>query len=188
MPVADLASVRKAHRPVRHTVRIPMRADLVDEIKDLERQAKREKAIDERENRDPVAPGIAERIQELEDELAESEVAFTFQSIGQRATAKLLGDNPPTDQQKADAEDNGVVLAFNTDTYPPQLLAATCISHSSTVEDWSDIWETWSTGQVSQLWAACLATNQGSADAGPKSLIASEILAASGKNSTTARR
>jgi hypothetical protein len=186
--VSDLASVRAQHRAVRYTVRIPMRADLVDEIKELERQAKRERAIDDRENREPVAPGLAVRIQELEDQVADSEVAFTFESIGQRATAKLLADNPPTDEQKAQAEENGVSLAFNPDTYPPQLLAATCVSHTSTVEDWTDIWETWSTGQVTQLWAACLATNQGSADAGPKSLIASEILRGSAKSSTTARR
>ena len=175
--------MRAAHKAVQRTVRIPMRADLVDEISVLEQQARRERDLDERENRDPVAPRLAERIRELDDELAASEVAFTFRGIGRRAYQGLIAAHPPTDEQQATARDGGLVLSYNPDTFPPALLAAACISpQGATLADMTDIWETWSEGQASQLWTAVLTANMGSADVGPKSLIASEILAGSAKS------
>jgi hypothetical protein len=175
--------MRAAHKPVQRTVRIPMRADLVDEISVLEQQARRERDIDARENRDPVAPRLAERIRELDDQLAASEVAFTFRGIGRRAYQALIAAHPPTDEQQASARDAGVVLSYNPDTFPPALLAAACIlPEGATLADMTDIWETWSEGQASQLWTAVLTANMGSADVGPKSLIASEILAGSAKS------
>lgn len=186
---ASLAELREQHRPVQHTVAIPMRADLRDEIRVLERQAAREAQVDKWENRAPVAPRLAQRIRELEGELAASEAQFTFVSIGRRPYARLLGEHPPTGEQQAEAEKAGVAgLAYNSETFPPALLAASCVSPGGTVEDWADVWDTWSDGQLTELWSACLAANKGVADVGPKSLIASEILDGSETSSTTARR
>lgn len=185
---ASLADLRATHKPVQNTVRVPMRADLADEIGRLEDQIGREQRVDERENRDAVAPQLAKQVRELEDELAASEVEFVFRAIGRRDYAKLLTDNPPNDEQKAEAEAGGFMLAFNPDTFPPALMAAMCVTPASTLEDWADIWENWSDGQTQQLWQTCLKTQQGSVDVGPKSLIASAILDASAKSSTTARR
>lgn len=160
-----------------------MRADLLEQIQGLEQRASREKVIDARENRDAVAPGLAEQIQLLEDELAASEVTFTFRALGRRAYAKLLAEHPPTDEQKADAEENNLRVSYNNDTFPPALLAAACITpEHTTVEDMTDVWENWSEGQVAPLWAACLTANMAGADVGPKSLIASEILGGSAKS------
>lgn len=181
--------VRAQHRHRQQTVRVPMRADLLDEIETLEAQAEREREVDKRENRDPVAPQIATRIQELEAELADSEVVFTFQAIGKRALNKMVADHPPTDEQKADAEQTGMVAVRNEETFQPALLQASCIApEGSTAEDWADICENWSLGQFTPLWQACLLATFGGADVGPKSLIASEILHGSAKNSTTAPR
>jgi hypothetical protein len=164
-----------------------MRADLLDEIELLEKQARDERENDKRENRDPVAPQIAAKIQALEEELAASEVAFTFQAIGGRPLAKLIADNPPTDEQKASAEEQGMRAVRNDETFQPALLQASCVApEGSTVEDWTAICDTWSLGQFTPLWEACLVANFGAADVGPKSLIASEILRGSGTNSTTA--
>lgn len=184
----SLADLRAQHKPVQATVRVPMRADLIDEIAQLEERIGRERKADEWENRDPVAPQLAARIRELEDELAASEVVFTFRAIGRRDYAKLITDNPPTDEQKAEAESAGFVLPFNPDTFYPALMHAMCVSPVSTLEDWLDVWDNWSDGQVAQLRQACLNTQQGSVDVGPKSVIASAILDGSAKNSTTARR
>lgn len=180
--VASLADVVASHRQVQRTVRIPMRADLVDEISTLEARMMRERQIDLRENRDPVAPQLAAQIREMEDELAASEVAFTFRSIGRRPHAKLVADNPPTDEQKKEAVAGDYVLNYNPDAFPPALLAASCVTPTGSVEHWAAIWESWSDGQVSQLWQACMATQAGAADVGPKSLIASEILGGSAKS------
>jgi len=158
-----------------------MRADLLDRISTLEEEAAREAAVDKSENRDPVAPGIARQIQALEQELADSEVEFTFQALGRRAYAALVTGNPPTEAQKTQAEAQGVPLTYNSDTFPPLLLTASCVApEGTTLEDMTDLWDNWSDGQLGPMWRACLTANMGSADVGPKSLIASAILGVSG--------
>jgi hypothetical protein len=175
--------VREAHKHLRQTVRIPMRADLLDEISSLEARAEHEREIDKRENRDPVAPGLAEQIQGLEQELTDSEVTFKFQALGRRAYAKLVAEHPPTDEQKAAAVEAGNRSLYNNDTFPPALLAAACIEPADTTyDDMLDVWENWSEGQVAPLWSACLTANMAAADVGPKSQIASAILNGSAKS------
>lgn len=154
-----------------------MRADLLDEIASLEAHASRAREVDKRENRDPVAPALAERIRQLEDELADSEVTFRFQGLGRRAYAKLVAEHPPTDAQKGDAEAANARAVYNNDSFPPALLAAACVEpEGTTLEDMTDVWENWSEGQVAPMWSACLTANMAAADVGPKSLIASAIL------------
>jgi hypothetical protein len=172
-----------SHKPVRQSVRIPMRADLLDRITSLEQQAARERAVDKRENRDALAPAIAEQIRELEDQVAASEVEFTFEGIGRRAYAKLVADNPPTAEQKAEAEADERSVSYNPDTFPPRLLAASCVApEGASIEGMTDVWENWSEGQAAQLWTTCLTANLGGVGVGPKSQIASAILDGSAKS------
>lgn len=177
------------HRRPVHTVRIPMRADLPDEIARLELEVRRAKVVDARENRDPVALQIARQIQDLEVELAASEEAFTFQALARGAARELIAEHPATEDQQKNAAAEGRRLQWNPDTYPPALIAASCISPAGfTLEDATEIWDEWSDGQVAQLWSACLSVNAGTVDVGPKSQIASDILTGSAPNLTTARR
>lgn len=172
-----------SHKPIRQSVRIPMRADLLDRIATLEQRAVHEREIDRRENRDAVAPGIAEEIRQVEADVLASEVEFTFESMGRRAYAKLIADNPPTAEQTARAEADGGTLSYNPDTFPPRLLAASCVApEGATVQGMTDVWENWSEGQAAQLWTACLTANLGGVGVGPKSLIASAILDGSAKS------
>lgn len=168
------------HRHVEHSVRIPMRADLPDQIAQLEAAAKRAAEVDKWENRLPVALQLAERIQELEQELADSEVLFTFRALGRGEGRALVAEHPPTEEQQEQAALEGRRLAWNPDTYPPALIAASCIAPAGiTLEHATEVWQEWSEGQVAQLWQACLAVNAGSVDVGPKSEIASAILTGS---------
>lgn len=182
-PEDPWAEIHATHTQMRQTVRVPLRSDLADRIEQLEEQARREHKIDERENRDPLAPKLAEQIQQLEAELAESEREFVFEAIGRRPYLKLIADHPPTDEQKADAEESGAIAQYDAETFSPALLAASCVEPpGATLETMTRIWNEWSAGQVSRLWSTCLAANLGSADAGPKSVIASEILHGSSKS------
>lgn len=187
--MASWDQVRTQHRPALQTARVPMRGDLLDEIEALELQARAAAIADEKLNRDPEAPAIAERIQELEVELEESVVEFKFRAVGRRLEADLLAQHPPTDAGRAKAEAEGVTAQWNQDTYPPALMAAACVEPpDATVEDFAHLWENWSKGQLTPLWAACLKANMGAADAGPKSAIASAILSGSARSSITADR
>jgi len=122
--------------PVRHTVRIPMRADLVDEIKNLERQATRSRRSTNGRTatRSPASPN------------ASSSSRRGRASRWHSRSSRLDSAPPrrwwpiPADRRQKDRARGRVVLSYNPDKYPPQLLAATCVSHTSTVEDWADIW------------------------------------------------
>ncbi len=176
--------IKAQHRPVRQSVRVPMRADLLDEIRQLEEQIQREKEIDKRENRVPVAVGLARRIQELETELADSEVLFVFEGIGAGKLTELIADHPATDEQKLQAEADGMRATRNEQTFQPALLALSCIEPSgmSGIDVWNEIRGEWSMGQFTPLWQACLLANFGAGERGPKSVIASETLSDSKPN------
>lgn len=171
------------------TVRVPLRGDLMAEIESLEQRFLAERADDAKENREPRHPATAEQILALQQEMADSEVEFRFRGIGRRAYRELLRAHPPTAAQKAEADDAKMMLLFDFDTFPPALMAASCLAPQPvTVEGFQTIWDEWSEGQTAELWRACLAVNQGSAETPPKSLTASVAVLASKLNSDTASR
>jgi len=190
---ASWAELKKTRRNTVRSVRMTLRGDLLDEVALLEEQMRREAEIDERENRTPVAPGIARKIQELEAEARKSEVLFKFEGRGSGEYALMQAQHPATPEVKkrlgiaADAE-----LEFSPETFPPALMAASCLEPAElagNVEEWTEIHQTWSNGQVMRLWATCMAANAMVSDS-PKSDRASEILrqVASESSSTTALR
>lgn len=146
-----------------------------------------ERSEDAKLNREPRHVATAARILELQQEMADSEVEFRFRGIGRKAYGAMLREHPPTADQKAEADQAKMMLLFNPDTFPPALMAASCVTpESASVESFQAIWDGWSEGQTVELWRACLAVNQGSAETPPKSLTASVAVNASKLNSATA--
>lgn len=76
------------------------------------------------------------------------EVSFLFQSIGAKEWELLVSKHKPTPAQRAEN------AAFNTDTFPPALLARVCIDPAMSEEDWVEIWESpdWNRGEISRLY------------------------------------
>ena len=169
------------------SVRVPMASDLVDEHERLAGDLRRAREADEHSNVDPTAPGIAERMQDLERQIADSEWEFSFVGIGRGEYTRLLGEHKPTPAQTELANQNGLTLEFNSDTFPPALLARSAVrvvmADGEVVEgvDWREIWDTWSLGQTTRIWRTCLAANSGVAET-PKSVAASAVMLASGRS------
>lgn len=121
---------------------------------------------------------LAKRIKALEAKAAA--VTFAFEGVGRARHALILAENPPTKEQKK-AAPAGMVPRYNLETFPPALLAASCVEPADlagAVDAWTEIYDEWSDGQTSALWNACLAANAGVNDA-PKSGAASAALASS---------
>jgi hypothetical protein len=182
------AAIKKLHSNARQSVTLCVRGDLVDEIAKLEQQMAREDEDDQRVNRHAVAPQIARQIQELEAVAREAEVTFTFQGLGQGRFAKLQAQHPATAENKQQLGTDE--LEWNPETFPPALMAASCIAPAELAgndAEWLEIHQSWSNGQVLRLWATCMAANAMGADT-PKSQRASEILQrlGSANSSTTA--
>jgi hypothetical protein len=172
------SEAKKAHRRTRLSVTATLRGDLVDEVDRLEEEMRAAAEVDKAENRDAVAPRIAERIQDLQAEAAESEVVFTFEGLGRGAWAKLIASHPPRTDDEQDSY-GGTKLPYNPETFPPALMAACCVEPAELrgdLDEWREIHDEWNAGQVANLWQTCLAANTG-VGITPNSRAASELLA-----------
>lgn len=188
-PPVSWATLKKTHRNTVRSTKVTLRGDLLDEVERLEEDLRRESAKDEWENRVPLGPQIAQRIRVLEDEARESEVTFSFEGMGRGAYAKLISLHKATAEQESEL---GQELMWNPETFPPALMAASCVEPAElrgNSEEFNEINETWSVGQVSRIWACCLNANSLVADS-PKSDLASAALQrlSSASSSTTAPR
>lgn len=160
----------------RVSVRIPWDGAAADEAARLAAELPRVQDDDARHNRDPQAPEVARRIDELERRARESEVVFSFEGIGRAAYQRMIEAHPATPEQEETA---GQKLSFNSDTFPPALMAASCVEPAELrgdLDEWTEIHDEWSTGLVACLWNAALQANARVNEA-PKSRLASTILA-----------
>lgn len=170
------------YQPTKVRASVCLDSDLVIEISRLEQEFKAEQAVDRRTNRIAKAPAIAERILLLKEQAQATEVEFVFAGIGRRAYTDLRLKHPPTDEQKSEAEEQGLTAEFNSDTFPPALLAASCVEPTGTSLDWwARKYDEWTVGQVSRIWSACLAAQVGVAEV-PKALEASASISDSERN------
>lgn len=176
---ATWAQAKKGFKRPRASVSIATRSDVIAEAEALDVELRQAREEDERHNRQDRAPEIARRIQALEAEAAESEIEFVFEGLGRGEYARLIAAHQPTEQQKRDAKSAGVEAPYNTDSFPPALMAASCIEPAElagNVAEWTEIHDTWSLGQVTKLWRTVNTANAGVAEL-PKSVTASVVLA-----------
>lgn len=76
------------------------------------------------------------------------DMTFLFRSIGARDWESLVAKHPPTTAQRAEGQ------PFNTDTFPPALLAQVCVDPAISEEDWNEIWTSpdWNRGEIADLY------------------------------------
>lgn len=191
MPAADWTrdEVDAQERPAEVSVRVCLRGDLVAEVERLEGQLRHEREVDNRQNRAPVAPQIAQQILAVQERARASEVEFRFRALGRRAYSDLVAAHGPSDEQRAEAAEHGISLEWDPEAFPPALAAASCSAPADMAgqPDWWRVkFDAWSVGQWTRVWRAVIAVNAGVAEVGPKSVIASAVLAACEPNWTTA--
>lgn len=178
------------------TARVLIRQDLIERHEQLNDDLTEAAQTDAMENRDPVAPVIAQQIADLEAEMEAFKVAFKFRSIGKRAWSDLLMKHPPTkDQSKADPR-----LDHNPITFPAAALAASWVDpdddgyHFGTTADEKypkrldgiqRLERALNHSQFDLLWAKCIDANIGGTT-NPKSQAAGLILRMSGASAITA--
>lgn len=131
---------------------------------------------------DPERIAVAERIVEIEEQIAASVREFRFVSIGRKAWSDLLAQHPPTDAQRR--RDRGI--DYNPDTFPYVAMAAACTSPTMTVDQARKIGTSPALDVAgwSELWGACIRANV--QDAAPKSLAAGLTLRTSSRSAATA--
>lgn len=89
--------------------------------------------------------------------LEESTVDILLRSIGRKRYDALLGDHPPTEEQKK--EDGGENLLYNPETFPIALVAESSVEPKMTYEEAKDLFDEWNGAELSELFFAALAVN-----------------------------
>lgn len=147
-----IEEIRRLKKPNRRSVFVLVDPEIAREIKNLERAYAQEKRIDVKENRNPEAPAILKKLEELRDVTADYEVEFIFEDIGRKALEDLVIEHPPTPEQKADMAE----IEFNSETFPPALMAATAIEPEMTLEDAEALFNDWSSGEAEILFMTAM--------------------------------
>jgi hypothetical protein len=142
---------RAKHRVV--TVGVCVAGDLLGRHQELEEQLVQARIDDEREDRHALAPGIARKIEELEAEIAQARVPFTFRAIGRRAWSDLMTAFPPSEEDRR----NGA--GYDKVMFEPAAIAASCVSPVMTVEQVERLGDVLNEGQWMVLLGGCLAAN-----------------------------
>lgn len=162
------------------TVKILLDQRLLAEHERLDAELLAATKLDDEENRDPVGPGLAQKLVEFEAAIEAAKREFRFRAVGKKAWADLLALHPPTKEQTA----ANARIDHNPETFPGAAIAASCVDPVMTVEQVGRLEEALNLAQFDKLWAACLEANVGAFDS-PKSLVAPLIVRMSDVFETT---
>ena len=159
-------------KPTRMTVAVCVDGDLSAEIERLEAELAK---VDT----DTISGGrkLAKRIADLREQAVDSQVEFTFQSIGRTAWADLIAKHPPDDKMLR------LGLDHDPGTFLPEAIAVSCVEPELTVEDVEALAEKLNFSQFNLLRDACFVANTRSGLPGPLSSRASRVLQASNGSS-----
>ncbi|HEY9414795.1 MAG TPA: hypothetical protein VIQ30_08570 [Pseudonocardia sp.] len=165
-----------AKRPEK-TVSICFRGDLRAEFEAVEAQ------LQQMERTDLVAPSLAsggprrqlaERLEELRQEMIDGSVEFRLRGVGRRAWTQLMADHPP--RPDAD-EDRG--LGLNADTFFHALIRTSTVEPALSDVQWDTLLDdTLTSSQFQALADGAWVVNRGSVDI-PFSPAASRIRSSS---------
>ena len=162
---ADHLKSRK--QPATKTVEIVLDPDVARAVHEAEDRVDQAEAR-QRLNPDDEAAQNAlwtarEELDALRAEAAKGDVvvAVKFRSIGRHAYDDLIRQHPPTDEQQAEAKEAGVELNFNTETFPPALVAVSLEEPKMPVEDVVAMWNNanWNAAELTALFNAAVEVN-----------------------------
>lgn len=102
-----------------------------------------------------AAAVIGAEVDALEAEVADKRVQFIFQSIGREAYSKLLDENKP---RKGDTDDQE--LGFNVDSFPPRLIALSCIQPPMNLKQATKLWNEWGDTETTILLTKAIVANK----------------------------
>lgn len=129
---------------------------------------------DEWESRVPEAPGLRERLREVENLIVESQVPFTFQAMPRTKWNELVDAFTDEDTDELFVEGFG-----------PEIMAASSLDPKMTVDDVLALWDEWSSAETEQLYIAAYKVNREVRDI-PFTPAGIEPTPITGSNSTTA--
>jgi hypothetical protein len=113
------------------------------------------------------ADAVEEKIDDLDQEIAESRIKFTFKSIGRGNYAKLLDEFKPREPKEEYETDHEV--GFDVDEFPPRLLALGSVDPKMELKEAKEIWQggddgDWSDAETTKLLMGAIRANKETID------------------------
>ena len=155
-------------KPREKTVMVCIAGDLAGEAERLQDELSRVSEDWEPSDLSEVHPAraIAEQLKVVHAQVREAEEPFKLRYIGDKAYSDLLAAHPPENEQEA----------FNSETFPRALVAASCVQPVMSEEQVIDLFEIINEGEIKKLFDAAWDVHN-SSDVIPFSLAASALLA-----------
>ncbi len=137
--------------------KVPVQVDgaLASELEDLRADLREAKDLDPLTNAPAIAPGIESQIAALEEQSKDTIRIFTFKSIGRFNYDEIVAQHQPTKEQKAKGGD------FNEDTFPPIIVAASCVDPEITLEQAEQMFSSpdWNGTELNNLFMGAVNAN-----------------------------
>ncbi len=151
-----ISDILREKKPNTKTVDIVLDADLAGEIRLKEQELAQIRMRKDRSLADGVGP-IQRELDALYENAADIAVTFTFTDIGRKTFDELILAHSPTKAQKDHiAELGGGILEFNIDTFPPALIALAASDPEMSLEEATEIFDTWGSGDAEILFSTAL--------------------------------
>jgi hypothetical protein len=165
---ATFDHLRSKKKPLQRTTEVVLDAELA------ERYEEARTAVDVAQIRSNADPKDAQRkidlaqaksdLETLRIELEECEavVRLTFRGIGRKSYDDLIAEHPPTLEQLAKAKKDGHNdLAFNVETFPPAIVAASLVEPNLSYEEVLELWdsEEWNQVELAELFNLAMQVN-----------------------------
>ncbi len=151
-----ISDILREKKPNTKTVDIILDSDLAGEIQFKEQELAQMRMRKGRSLADGVGP-LQNELDALYESAADIAVTFTFTDVGRKPFEEVLMAHPPTKAQKDHvAATGGGILEFDLDTFPPALLALTASDPELTLEEATEIFDTWGSGDAEVLFSTAL--------------------------------
>lgn len=151
----DLDSIIAAKGPQEQSCYILLDPTLREKRKRLEQELKQAKAYDAKHNERDTAPAVQKRIEEVDEEIADTRQRFVFRSIGRKSYGALLDEYKPRKGNEDDEE-----AGFNIDEFPPRLIALSSHDPKISLDQARKIWDEWSDAETTMLLGAAILANK----------------------------
>lgn len=168
----DISDILARVKPREAVARICLAGDVAAEVDALQDELGRVSEDWEPGDLTAVHPGreTAQKLAAAREEMRAAEVDFRFRYIGDRAYHDLLAQHPSADPQQA----------FDSETFPVALVAASAIDPVMTEKQVAELFESINEGQIKKLFDAAWEAHNGAPEAVPFSLAVSALLAGLG--------
>lgn len=136
--------LRGARKRRTKTVDVPLDEDILQDIDRLERSLPFQRHLEETQNVTPKAGKMERDLADLKAKALQAAEQFTFQELPRPVYRGLIDAHPSDDE----------TLRWDEETFAPALLAACCVSHEFTDEQWKQLWDEWPSWVLYPMFAA----------------------------------